>query len=121
MKHTTLKVFALLSLLALLFPFLFSCTSSGAPLVGRWEIEIRDEELGNFSMVYHFSEDGEIYLEQKTGDAVPFSIFFGTWSVKKDQVTIQGDGKKDVFYFSVSENTLTLSRKGEEDLIFRKV
>ncbi|MBR5295356.1 MAG: hypothetical protein IKU24_02060 [Clostridia bacterium] len=106
----------------ILLAFLLSaCSSVEKDLVGRWEIQIQDEELGEFSMVYHFSENGEIYLEQKNGDVVPFSIFFGTWSLEKDRLILQGDGKKDVFSFSCTEEELTLSREGEEDLVFHKV
>ena len=108
-------------LLTLLIVSLVSCSSAEKDLVGRWEIQIQDKELGEFSMVYHFSENGEVYLEQKNGDVVPFSIFFGTWSVEKEGLILQGDGKKDTFSFSLKEDTLTLSREGEEDLVFHRV
>lgn len=117
-KH---RVFAFLWLFALLFIALTSCSAPTKELVGRWEIDIEDEEIGTFSMVYHFSEEGKIYLEQKTDDVVPFSIFFGNWSVEDEKIVIQSDGKENTFSYSVTDSTLTLSRKGEEDLCFRKV
>ncbi len=115
------RIFLFLLIFALLCGVLISCSTPGKELVGRWEIDIQDEELGNFSMVYHFKEDGEIYLEQKTEDVVPFSIFFGIWSVEGEKLVIQGDGKKDTFSYSVTDTELTLSREGEETLNFRKV
>ncbi len=114
-------ILVFLLVFALLCTALVSCSSPRKELVGRWEIDIEDEELGNFSMVYHLKEDGDIYLEQKTDDVVPFSIFFGTWSVEGEKILIQGDGKKDTFSYSVTDTELTLSREGEEDLFFRKV
>ena len=108
-------------ILVLLVLSLSSCSSVKKDLVGRWEIQIQDKELGEFSMVYHFSENGEIYLEQKNGDVVPFSIFFGTWAVERDELVLQGDGKKDSFSFLLENDTLTLSRQGEDDLVFHRV
>lgn len=116
-----LRVLAVFLIFALLCGFISACASPEKALIGRWEIDIEDEELGNFSMVYHLKEDGDIYLEQKTDDVVPFSIFFGTWSLEGKKLVIQGDGKKDTFTYSVTKTDLTLSRKGEEDLCFHKV
>ena len=72
-------------------------------------------------MVYHFTEEGEIYLEQKKGDVIPFSIPFGTFRVKGEKLLMESDGVESEYTFSVSDATLTLSQEGEEDVVFRKV
>lgn len=98
-----------------------ACASPNKDLVGRWEITIEDEELGSIDMVYHFTEDGLINLEQKDGDQIPFSIPFGSFSVEKETLTIFSDGETSVYAFFVTNGTLTLSAKGEEDLVFKRV
>jgi hypothetical protein len=90
-------------------------------LVGRWETKIQDEKLGSVPLVYHFTENGEIKLEQKKGDTVPFSIPFGTYSVEGGTLTVSSDGESSVFTFSVSEEKLTLYREGQEPLEFSRV
>ena len=121
MKQSTVRSLVLCLLLLLPFAF-FSCENSEEKkLLGRWETQGKDEELGTFSMVYHFAEDGEIFIEQKQGDAIPFSIPFGTWTATKNRVTIESDGEKNDFTFSVKENELILSREGEENLIFHRI
>ena len=77
MKRILYQSAVLCLCLVLILPFLFSCTRADSDLIGRWETEIVDEELGKFSMVYHFTEEGEIFLEQKKGAEIPFSIPFG--------------------------------------------
>jgi len=96
-----------------------SCSSNRA-VVGRWETQIEDEDLGKVTIVYHFTEDGEIFLEQKQGDAIPFSIPFGSFSVSGERLTIESDGSRSEYTFSVTEEELYLSSEGEE-LYFRRV
>ena len=112
----------LLCLFVLLALILLACQSaSAASLCGRWETELNDRELGTLSMVYHFTEDGEIFIEQKQGDTIPFSIPFGSYSVDGNRVTIESDGTEETFTFSVQGSELTLSREGEESLIFHRI
>lgn len=116
----SLRIFALVLCIATVFCALFSCSSADA-LVGRWEIGLEDEELGRMTVIYHFHEEGKIYLEQRQGDQIPFSIPFGTYSAKGDQLTIESEGDRSVYTFSVNENTLTLSDPAGETLVFRRV
>ncbi len=114
------------SLVALLLVFLCllslaSCSSSEQSLVGRWEISIEDEALGTVDMVYHFTEEGKINLEQKAGDEIPFSIPFGTFSVQGENLTICSDGKNSQYQFFVTNDTLTLSAKDQEPLVFHRI
>lgn len=120
MKRVSVSVLILVFLLTVPF-MLFSCSEDGDDLIGRWETEMADEELGSFAMVYHFTEEGEIFIEQKQGDTIPFSIPFGTWKAKGDRLTIKSDGEEQTFTFSVSETELTLSQKGEETLVFHRI
>ena len=121
MKKILLRTIALCLLLPLSFAFLSCNQKEGTELFGRWETKMSDEELGTFSMVYHFTEEGEIFVEQKQGDAIPFSIPFGTWSVKGEQVTIESDGTTRTFTFSVRGPELTLSGEGMEDTVFHRI
>lgn len=116
MKRLFLCVLCFLVLCSVL-----SCTKANDPLFGRWEITVEDEELGNFDLVYHFTEEGEVFLEQKDGDAIPFSIPFGTFEQKDDLLTITSDGKVSVYHFLLEEDRLILSAEGEEDLKFHRV
>ena len=120
MKKTARCVTLFCLALLLILPVITSCTSSHE-LLGRWETVIEDEELGKVVMVYHFTEKGEIFLEQKKGDTIPFSIPFGCYSVKGSELVIESDGAKDTFTFSVSSGVLTLSRQGQKDLVFTRV
>jgi hypothetical protein len=115
------SVAVLLAVMLLCSAFLFSCSSPADRIVGRWETEISDEKLGNARMVYHFTEKGEIYLEQREGDTVPFSIPFGTWSVKGDRVTIESEGSSKTFTFSLHGSELTLLGEGEERTVFHRI
>ena len=99
---------------------LVSCAAGASP-EGRWEITIEDEELGEVRMVYHFTDDGKINLEQKKGDEIPFSIPFGTYFVKGEQLTIESDGVRKVYTFSVEGGELTLSEEGQKDLVFTRI
>jgi len=122
MKRVCLQALALCFLLLLPFVILSCDRETGkTELLGRWETEMVDEELGNFSMVYHFTENGEIFIEQKQGDTIPFSIPFGTYRVEGNRVTIESDGTEDTFTFSVKEDELTLIREGEESLVFYRI
>ncbi len=121
MKKILLRAVALCLLLPLVLTLLSCGQSGGKELFGRWETEMTDEELGKFSMVYHFTEEGEIFVEQKQGDAIPFSIPFGTWSVKGDRVTIESDGVEKTFTFSVQGSELTLRGEGEESTVFHRI
>lgn len=112
---------ALLVVLSLSFVFLSACSSTEEALLGRWETSVEAKDLGTVKMVYHFSEDGQIFLEQKNSDAIPFSIPFGTYSVKKDQLTIVSDGVEKVFQYTVKGKKLTLSYPDEPDLVFTKI
>ena len=87
-------------LFVLIFCF-SSCSSAMEQVVGRWETQIQDENLGSLAMVYHFTEEGEIFLEQKQGDQISFSIPFGAFSVSGDQITIESEGSKSVYTFQV--------------------
>lgn len=109
-----------LALLVLTLP-LAACDSKAKSLAGRWETTIEDEELGKVVMVYHFTEDSQIFLEQKKGDTIPFSIPFGTYSVKGDALTIKSENREETYAFSVTAETLILSVKGQEDLVFTRV
>lgn len=113
-------VAALLASALVLSLFLSSCTGGEKP-VGRWQTEILDEELGSVSLVYRFTEEGEIFLEQGDGDEVPFSIPFGIFSVSGEKMTIVSDGVTKEYTFSVTEEKLILSSDGDEDMIFAKV
>ena len=116
------KAFVISLAFLLLFSFAFtSCSDPKDQIVGRWETEIEDEALGNVDMVYHFTKEGSIYLEQREGDTIPFSIPFGTWVLEGDQITISSNGEENRFTFSVSRDTLILKQSGQEDLIFKKV
>ncbi|MBQ3074489.1 MAG: hypothetical protein IJC26_00340 [Clostridia bacterium] len=121
MKQVKLRVFAFCCLLLLPLVFLSCEKGDASALLGRWETTGTDEELGNYSMVYHFTEDGEIFIEQKQGDTIPFSIPFGTWEVQGKEVTIISDGTQRTFTFSVQGSELTLSGEGEESLIFHRI
>ena len=120
MKQVRSYAFVLICLLILPLA-LSSCAGNGERLYGRWETRAVDEELGTFSMVYHFTEDGEIFIEQKQGDTIPFSIPFGTWSARGDRVTIRSDGEEKTFTFSVDKDELTLSGEGEDSLVFHRI
>lgn len=115
------KRFAAFFLCLVLLCSFSSCAADGGALVGRWEISIETEELGEVLMVYHFTENGQINLEQKQGDQIPFSIPFGTFVVEGDEITVFSDGKSSVYTFSVTNETLTLSAEGEEALVFHRV
>lgn len=119
MKRALLLILCLLTVISLI-----ACSSGGqtAKLIGRWESRVEDSELGDFVLIYHFTEEGEICLEQKQEDKIAFSIPSGTWKVEKDDtVVLEMDGKRDTFTFSVSETQLVLSREGMQDLIFDRV
>lgn len=121
MKRNRLRLLAFCMLLILPLCMLSCGGNEGKELLGRWETQIEDEELGKLSMVYHFTEDGEIFIEQKQGDAIPFSIPFGTWRVEGDRVTIESDGKEETFTFSVQGSKLTLSDPDEESMFFHRI
>ena len=113
-----LAVFLCLALSLALFS---SCSDPEAALYGRWETTIEDEELGKVQMVYHFTKEGEIFLEQKNGDAIPFSIPFGTYSAEKDVIKIVSEGVEKEFSYKISGEILTLSHPDEADLVFYKI
>ena len=107
-------------LLVLCLFCLFSCASS-LTVVGRWQTEVEDEELGKTLLVYHFTEDGEIFLEQKQGDQIPFSIYFGTYRTDGDTILID-DGTSTVQYdFSLEENDLSFFLDGKRQMTFDRV
>ncbi len=118
MKRSLVGFFAVVLLCSL---SLFACSSPADGIVGRWETEISDEELGNAMMVYHFTEKGEIYLEQREGDTVPFSIPFGTWELQEGTIRIVSNGEENRFAFSLTENSLTLTPEDGSELVFRRV
>ena len=121
MKRIVLRILLLCLLLSFPFVLLACGQTEETALLGRWETEMEDEELGRFSIVYNFTEDGEIFVEQKQGDAIPFSIPFGTWSVKGNKVTIESDGTKKTFSFSVRGSELTLLGEGDETAVFQRI
>ncbi len=113
-----------LCLLALSVLILFcalSCSSPEKVLSGRWEILLEDEELGSFSLVWNFTKDGEIYLEQAAEADPSFSIPFGTFQVEGQEITIESEGKRSVYTFSVNDASLILSQEGEKSLEFHRV
>ncbi len=120
MKRTHWYAFALICLLLLPLVFL-SCATPATELFGRWETEVVDEELGSLSMVYHFTEEGEIFIEQKQGDTIPFSIPFGTWVVRGNRVTICSDGEEKTFTFSVNGQQMILTGEDEKELVFHRI
>lgn len=113
--------FAVLAALVLVFSFFVLSCGGGTKPVGRWQTEVLDEELGIVSLVYRFTEEGEIFLEQGDSDEVPFSIPFGTYSVSGETMTIVSDGVTQEYTFSVAEAELILSSDGAEDMIFTRV
>ena len=116
------RSFAVLMAVLFLSSFsLIACSVKEDRIVGRWETRIEDEDLGKVDMVYHFTEDGKIYLEQREGDTIPFSIPFGTWVLEGQHMTIVSNGEENRFTFSIVGDTLLLKQKGEEDLVFHKV
>ncbi len=121
MKRASLRLRMLCFLLILPLMLLSCGQNEGKELLGRWETRIEDQELGTLSMVYHFTEDGEIFIEQKQGDAIPFSIPFGSFQVSGDTVTIESDGKAETYTFSVEGSELTLSAKGQEGMVFHRI
>ena len=120
MKRTSVLVLCALMLLGLC---LSSCSELDAhPILGRWEILVENEAVGGtVPLVYHFKEDGGLYLEQREGDEITFSLAAGTFEIEGDRITLSMDGSYDTFAFSVTESRLILSREGEEDLIFSRV
>ncbi|MBR2635300.1 MAG: hypothetical protein IKD31_06945 [Clostridia bacterium] len=117
------RIAAVIGLMAALLLVLSSCGNSASQkaLIGRWETEISDPTLGKILMVYRFSEEGEIFLEQTEGDVISFSIPFGEYEVKKNQITITSDGASSFYTFSVSETELIFRQEGEEALRFRRI
>lgn len=119
MKRTTCLLLALICLLPAVF---LSCSAEdGEVLVGRWETETTDEELGTFSIVYNFTDDGKIYVEQEQGDTIPFSIPFGNWWVENDKLTIKSGKEENTFTFSVKGSALTLVPEEGETLVFQRL
>lgn len=112
--------FALFLVFLLLAVSLASCSRMDEVL-GRWEIRIDDEDLGSVMIIYRFTEEGEIYLEQQQGDEIPFSLYFGSFSVDGDYLTIQAEGERQQYLFTVTDTTLILAAEGEEDLVFWRV
>lgn len=121
MKRIFMGALTLCLLFSLILPLASCGRDEGEALLGRWETELSDEELGTFSMVYRFTEKGEIFVEQKQGDTIPFSIPFGTWSVKGDRVTIESEGSSKTFTFSLHGSELTLLGEGEERTVFHRI
>ena len=121
MLGKTNRRIALALFLLLVSVFVFSCGVTAEKPVGRWQTEISDEDLGTVLLVYRFTEEGEIFLEQGDADEVPFSIPFGSYSVSGEKMTIVSDGAAKEFTFSVTEKILTLSAEGEEDMVFEKI
>ena len=121
MKYAFRALLCLLLALTMILPLASCGRDEGKALLGRWETELSDEELGTFSMVYRFTEKGEIFVEQKQGDTIPFSIPFGTWSVKGDRVTIESEGSSKTFSFSLHGSELTLLGEGEERTVFHRI
>ncbi|MBQ4037872.1 MAG: hypothetical protein IJC84_07100 [Clostridia bacterium] len=120
MKRTSVLVLCALMLLSLV---LSSCNGlEGHPILGRWEILVENEAVGgSVPLVYHFKEDGGLYLEQREGDEITFSLHAGSFEVKGDSITLSMEDSYDTFTFSVTESRLILSRDGQEDLIFSRV
>ncbi len=98
-----------------------SCSPEKERLLGRWETRIQDEELGSVDLVYHFTEDGQVRLEQKEGDTIPFSIPFGTFTLSGDRITIDSDGKTSSFTFSLSSEELVLVSEDQNEIRFHRL
>ena len=119
MKRSACLVLALLCLLPLC---LLSCDQTdGKALVGRWETETTDETLGTLSIVYNFTEDGKIYVEQDQGDTIPFSIPFGDWWVEGEKLTIKSGKEENTFTFTVKKEELKLVPEEGESLVFHRI
>ena len=121
MKHCLLRSIALILCAIVFLSFLSACSREQQDLVGRWETQIEDEEIGKFSMVYHFTENGEIFLEQKKGAEIPFSIPFGTYQAEGTRLTVQSDGKETFFTFTVSEGRLVLADSEKNEVVFERI
>ena len=121
MKRILFRSGVLLLCLFVFCAVLFSCEKKDPELVGRWETQIEDEDLGRFSMVYHFTEEGKIFLEQKKGAEIPFSIPFGNYQVQGNKVLIESDGEETSFTFSVSENELKLVDPEKNEVVFLRI
>lgn len=118
----SVKLSAFLLLFALLFVFFASCSTPGEEILGRWETTIESQEYGKVKMVFHFTEEGEIFLEQKQSDEIPFSIPFGTFCVaEKGKVLIVSDEVEKEFSYKIEGEKLTLSYPDEPDLVFEKI
>lgn len=115
------RVSVLLLITLVIFSFVLSSCGGGVKPVGRWQTELEDEDLGKVSLVYRFTEDGEIFLEQGNADEVPFSIPFGTYSVSGSKMIIVSDGVEKEYTFSVEEEKMILSSEGDPDMIFQRV
>ena len=111
-----------LALVCLLPSVFLSCSQDrGKELVGRWETETTDEKLGTVAIVYNFTEDGKIYVEQEQGDAIPFSIPFGDWWVEDGKLTIKSGKEENTFTFSVKGKVLELVPEEGETLVMERI
>ena len=111
-----------LALMCLLPAGFLSCDqNNGKALVGRWETETTDDALGTLSIVYNFTKDGKIYVEQEQGDTIPFSIPFGDWWVEGDKLTIKSGREENTFTFSVKDSVLSLVPTEGETVEFRRI
>ncbi len=120
MRSTVRACALVLSLVTCLFVFC-SCTVGRFP-TGRWQTQISDPSLGEIDIIYRFAEDGKIYLEQKQGDEIPFSILFGSYETSGDEIRIESEGARSVYTFSVEKDILTLTPLGTgEALSFLRV
>lgn len=116
------KITCAVLLLLVLLPCLFSCVSDQQrEVVGRWETVAEDAELGKVSVVYHFTKQNEIFLEQNNGDQIPFSIPFGTYQIKGETIIINSDDLENVYTFSVSDQTLILYQEGEQPMELTRI
>lgn len=117
-KRAILSIVLLLCVCSLI---LSSCASCEKEIWGRWETTIESGDLGKVKMVYHFTESGEIFLEQNNSDEIPFSIPFGTYTVEEDMLIISSDGTEKAFYYEIKGDILTLSYPDEPDVVFEKI
>ena len=115
MKVLKRAVFVLIVCVLLLTPMLMtsSCGSNNG-LVGRWQLQRGD-------WIYYFADadrieffaDGRV-IEHGYGET-------GTYTVSGDRLTVNGDWSgRQVFTFSISGNTLTLSDSDRDTAVYTR-
>lgn len=107
------QVFLWLLLFSLLF-CLVSCGKNENPLIGRWQsTDFSAEVEGKVTLVYHFTEEGRLFLEA-ADDASSFSpVLFGSYSVENDTLRIESEEQSLEYRYEILEDRLILFSKTE--------